>query len=165
MFQGNSSGDTGSGGHGSLDLSGVTPDVLRAFLAAVATGRSGTADDLDEDDEDYDPEQDDDDQDGWFHPTRTQSWVPPVAIEAQEAGLKLLNSGEFGYIGPKHRAWPNNANTVKAILNAASRPSSTYVPTEETTTVCYFTVSWPYLTCRAEPRSQYERNDGRNLRP
>ena len=49
MFQGNSSGDTGSGGHGSLDLSGVTPDVLRAFLAAVATGRSGTADDLDED--------------------------------------------------------------------------------------------------------------------
>jgi hypothetical protein len=141
LFQGRSSGDTGRGGPGSVDPSGITPDVLRAFLAAVATGRSGTSDDLDEDDEDYDPEQDDDDQDVWFYPTRTQSWVPPVTTEPQEPGSKLLNSGEFGYIGPKRRARPNHTNVVRAILNAASKPASTYVPTEETTTVCYLTIS------------------------
>lgn len=106
-------------------------------MAAVANGASGAGDD-DEDDEDYDPEEDDDDDgDAWYYPgvSSRRTWVPPVTTEPQEAGVKLLNSGEFGYVGPKHRARPNHANVAKAILSAASKPSSSFTPKEELTTV------------------------------
>lgn len=134
---------------GSSDLSGMTPDVLRALMAAVANGTSAAGDD--EDDGDYDPEEDDDDGDDWLYPSiSTRAWVPPVTTEPQEAGEKLLAGGEFGYVGPKCRARPNHANVTRAILNAASKPCSTYTPKEELTTVWLMPLLWylQFTLCR-----------------
>lgn len=105
-------------------------------MAAVVNGSSGAGDE-DEDDGDYNPEEDDDDDgDDWFYQgTTTRAWSPPATTEPQETGLQLLAGGEFGYVGPKHRARPNHANVTRALLDAASKPSSSYTPKEEFTTV------------------------------
>lgn len=128
MFQEDSSGISGSGDLERLGIPGITPDVFRAFIGALARERSGGDDEEDEDD---------DDEDDWYYPTTARPWVPPVTTEPQEPGVKLLNGGEFGYVSSKHRAHPNHANVTRAILNAANKPSSKYTPVEETTTVRY----------------------------
>ncbi|KAJ2918358.1 hypothetical protein MD484_g2045, partial [Candolleomyces efflorescens] len=117
-------------------LSGFSLHDLRALLA----NRNAAANLFDDDNEDdeYVPDDDDDDDEGDFMTRRRymsrrqRQWIPP-ATEPQAAGLELLNSGDFGYLAPKHRAKANLSNVTRSILGAASKPPS-YVSGEETKT-------------------------------
>ena len=137
MFElrGHDPGQQGSDGEATT-LSSVSLSDLRALLSA----RNAAASLLDDnEDDEYVPDDDeDDDTDNYFTRRRQMSqrqkqWIPPVT-EPQAAGVELLNSGDFGYLGPKHRGKPNFSNVTKSILGAASKPPS-YVPAEEIKTV------------------------------
>lgn len=124
----------GSEGEGTA-LSSISLADLQALLSSRNSSASLFEDD---DDDEYIPDDDDEDLDYLGRrramSRRQKQWVPP-ATEPQAAGVKLLNSGDFGYLGPKHRAKPNISNVTKSILGAASRPPH-YVPSEDIKTVC-----------------------------
>ncbi|RXW19331.1 hypothetical protein EST38_g6521 [Candolleomyces aberdarensis] len=113
-------------------LSGVSLGNLRTLLLnrnATTNLRDDT-----EDDEYVPDDDDDDDEDGYltrrrYMSRRQKQWIPSVT-EPQAAGVELLNSGDFGCLGPKHKGKPNLSNVTKSILGAASKPPS-YVPGEE----------------------------------
>ncbi|KAK0465467.1 WD40-repeat-containing domain protein [Desarmillaria tabescens] len=70
---------------------------------------------MNEDDDD-DPDDDDDDYEPAVTNQESRSWLKP-ATEPQEAGVELLNSGEYGRIAPKIHARRGERNLVKVITN------------------------------------------------
>ena len=89
-------------GRGGVEVSDKDID-LAALLALTVqehdAGGHADADVQDEDDEDYETE-----YSYWGRPyARTPKWFPPVTTP-QEAGTKLLMSGEFGRIGVEARS-------------------------------------------------------------
>lgn len=115
-----------------ISLSGISPTDLRTLLG---TSRLASFDDNDED-EDYEDEDDEDyvPENIWTgylgRSAPAVPWNPPVTTEPQAAGTELLNSGDFGYVGSKHRARSNYANVTRAILDRAIKPPS-FVPRED----------------------------------
>jgi WD repeat-containing protein 23 len=117
----------------------------------LLANRNAAANLLDDDNEDdeYVPDDDDDeDEDDFmtrrrYMSRRQRQWIPP-ATEPQAAGVELLNSGDFGYLGPKHKAKPNLSNVTRSILGAASKPPS-YVSGEEIKTVGPTLLSYPFI--------------------
>ena len=85
-------------------------------------------DENENEDEDYDME-----YSYWGRPfARTPKWFPPVTAP-QEAGLKLLMSGEFGRIGVDARSRKGSSNFSKAILSSRSKLRQT--PKQDITNV------------------------------
>lgn len=111
----------------------ITLSDLRQYLAATQTLASQDPNSLDENESEDDEDEEISD---WYYPRQTaRPWTPPVTEEPQDEGVRLLNSGNYGYIGPKRRAKSNYSNTTKAILNAATKsPSSASAYREETQT-------------------------------
>ncbi|KAI0275309.1 WD40-repeat-containing domain protein [Gloeopeniophorella convolvens] len=101
------SGDASTGsGPGNVDQNGR------------ANNRAGEDEQVDEEDDD-----DDDDNDFSYYRRRrvkTPKWFPAVK-EPQEAGMRLLMSGEFGRVRSESRRQGQNVSITKAILASQSR--------------------------------------------
>ncbi|KAG6919041.1 hypothetical protein DXG01_009751 [Tephrocybe rancida] len=101
-------------------------DISR-LLNAVGRGNAlrGLAALNDPDDDEQDEEDDEDGDDDYyysFNAAATAPWKGPETTEPQQAGVELLNSGEFGRVGAKARIRRNDINLTKLILNRARRP-------------------------------------------
>ncbi len=79
------------------------------------------------DDDDDDELDDDNDDYGDYEPTDSnqECWQSAPATEPQEAGVELLNGGEYGRIAPKIRSRRGERNLVKAITNRFAGHRST----------------------------------------
>ncbi|PBL00697.1 WD40 repeat-like protein [Armillaria gallica] len=79
------------------------------------------------DDDDDDDLDDDNDDYGDYEPTDSnqECWQSAPATEPQEAGVELLNGGEYGRIAPKIRSRRGERNLVKAITNRFAGHRST----------------------------------------
>ena len=98
--------------------------------STVEDSGPGIQGDDDEDDEDYEVEYT---GSYWGRPSATTpKWFPPVTTP-QEAGTKLLMSGEFGRIGVEARSRKGSANFSKAILSSRSKLRQT--PRQDITSV------------------------------
>lgn len=96
--------------------------------STVEDSEVGSQGDDDEDDEEYEIE-----SGYWGRPfARTPKWFPPVTAP-QEAGTKLLMSGEFGRIGVEARSHKGSSNFSKAILSSRSKLRQT--PKQDITNV------------------------------
>lgn len=117
-----------SGAARQVNLTGITIRDLSRLLsgASAGLGRGGgrifvppDADDDDEDEEEDDAmEADEADYYGSF---RRTEWFPKVT-EPQQAGLDLLNSGDFGRVSSKLRSRRKDLSLAKLVLNRAARP-------------------------------------------
>jgi hypothetical protein len=94
---------TAYGGRANLRFSGISLESIGALLSSTGQWED---DDDDEDDADYDPNNEDDDYESYPYFSRSDRAASPAEApvsEPQEAGVKLLNSGEFGRI-TSHKA-------------------------------------------------------------
>ena len=109
---------------GSLRLSRRRGD--RSTRTTTSPRVNASADETDLIDEDAAPGFQDNDEDEmeysyWGRPyAQTPKWFTPVTAP-QEAGLKLLMSGEFGRIGVETRSRRGSANVSEAILSSRSK--------------------------------------------
>ncbi|KAF9270723.1 WD40 repeat-like protein [Marasmius fiardii PR-910] len=76
-----------------------------------------------EDDGDWVDEDDAMEEDDWSSTRTARTWIPPHS-QPQQAGIDLLNSGEFGRVDPKVKARrnPRNVNIAKVISSRLSKP-------------------------------------------
>ncbi|KAJ6520392.1 WD40-repeat-containing domain protein [Mycena sanguinolenta] len=99
---------------GGIDLRGITIDDLNRLLGG-STEPEAEEEDAEEDEED--------DEDAYFRAFRNTghgSYFRKVT-EPQEAGVKLIHSGEFGRVGPKIRSRRNDLNIAKQLRARASQ--------------------------------------------
>ncbi|KAG5639568.1 hypothetical protein H0H81_012239 [Sphagnurus paluster] len=103
-----------------IRLNGINIHEISRLLNTVGASRQL---ELDEDD---DPEDDDDEEDDdFYHAFRSsgeEQWTGPKITEPQQAGVELLNSGDFGRVENKLRARRNDVNIARLILNRTKRP-------------------------------------------
>lgn len=88
----------------------------------------------DEDDPDY--EDDDDGEPDYYRSLRQapKQWFPPVT-EPSEAGVQLLNSGEYGRIANKIRKNRKERNLARSLTQRLYKPRPTLFK-EEVANVC-----------------------------
>ncbi|RDB29479.1 LEC14B protein [Hypsizygus marmoreus] len=110
-----------------VSFSGVTIQDLRRLLGSVgAVGGGHSArmfavdDDEDEMEEDDENQDDEDEYYNSFRSTAHHKWFKEVA-EPQEAGVELLNSGDFGRVANKSGSQRQNTNIAKFLLNRTRR--------------------------------------------
>lgn len=108
-----------------ISLSGISlQDLSRLLGGAPRTGGAlapqEAHDDPDEEPDDDDDEYEDDDDYQPNHASRR--YVFPAVTEPQEAGVQLINSGDFGRIAPKIRARRESTNLAKRIFNRPQNP-------------------------------------------
>lgn len=112
-------------GQRTISLSGVSLQDLSRIIGSARggaqTGRYTFVSNVGEED---DFEDDDDDEEGdYFGATPTyarEAWKGPKITEPQQAGVELLNSGDFGRVANKTRARRNDANLAKLIFKRAT---------------------------------------------
>ncbi|KAJ8084592.1 hypothetical protein PM082_003365 [Marasmius tenuissimus] len=106
--------------------------MAQLLLGNSGNGLGGYRIQLQDDDEDEEQnnDMDDDDDDAmdedWYSPppsNTSRSWSKPHS-SPQEAGVKLLNSGDFGRVEPKLKARgsPRNVNIARVVSSRLSRP-------------------------------------------
>ena len=119
---------------------GDNETLAATALARLLTGNSGNGlggygiqmQDDDEDEEQNNDEDDgEEDEDDWYSPpnanantnTTPRPWMKPHS-SPQEAGVKLLKSGDFGRVEPKVKARgsPRNVNIARVISSRISKP-------------------------------------------
>jgi hypothetical protein len=84
---------------------------------------------------------------------RTPRWFTPVTAP-QEAGLKLLMSGEFGRTGVEARSRKGSSSFAKAILSRRSRLRQT--PKQEIANVCAMNTLDITLTVKPGYHSEHQ---------
>ncbi|KAJ7070505.1 WD40-repeat-containing domain protein [Mycena amicta] len=109
-----------------LDLRGLTMADLNQLLR-------GTPDPADEEEEDDD--EDDGDEREYRRALRQSSHKAyfKEVKEPQEAGVRLLHSGDFGRVGPKIRSRGNNLNIAKTLRSRASQARPRFYREDYTT--------------------------------
>ncbi|KAF5385331.1 hypothetical protein D9615_001190 [Tricholomella constricta] len=115
------------GGERTISLSGVNLHDLSRLLGSVSASRGGAGAYLfnEEDDDDEDEEDEDDNYFNAFRAAAREQWTGPKITEPQQAGVELLNSGDFGRVANKLRARRNDVNIAKFLFNRGKRPQLT----------------------------------------
>ncbi|KAG5647678.1 hypothetical protein DXG03_008401 [Asterophora parasitica] len=127
MQSGGGAQPANSSGERNISLSGVNLQDLSRLLGSAGTRprQAGAFAYGDEDEEDEEEEDEDDDYYSAFRAAAREPWTGPVITEPQQAGLELLNSGDFGRVGHKFRTRRSDFNVAKFILNRTKRPQLT----------------------------------------
>ncbi|KAH6916627.1 WD-repeat-containing protein [Coprinopsis sp. MPI-PUGE-AT-0042] len=111
---------TAYGGRATLRTSGFSIESIGALLSSTGQWED---DDDDDDDGDYDPNNDDDDY-SYPYLSRSERGTSPdeaPVSEPQEAGVRLLNSGEFGRITSHKASQPERL--ARPLFRPSVRPS------------------------------------------
>lgn len=153
-----------SGGRSqSTQLRGISIRDLAALLGSRTVPLSLTDD---EDDGDY--ISDNDDEEDYYYSHRVSSnnqrqWFPAVT-EPQEAGVQLLQSGEFGPVAQKYRAKTNPGNVNRTLLRSAIHPLR-QIPRQEVMSVCISHTGFTNVShSSVEPSSQYQWDNSSHIR-
>ncbi|KAF9011056.1 WD40-repeat-containing domain protein [Cyathus striatus] len=122
LLRSSSTTDT-TGNQSSISIENVSLSALQRLLSGRLVRLTGN-DIAEEEDELEEEEEDDDDEDYYatFH-RHSHNWFPDVT-DPQEAGMKLLKSGDFGRVGPKLRSREGDLNISKTIFNRSVRPTA-----------------------------------------
>ncbi|KAF7302517.1 WD-REPEATS-REGION domain-containing protein [Mycena chlorophos] len=106
-------------GGGAINLNSLNMAQLSQLLAGTSAAAGSAAGGNDDEEE----EEEDDDDEADYHQSIRQSshrnYFPEVKAP-QEAGLKLLYSGDFGRVGPKIHARERNHNIARTLRARAS---------------------------------------------
>ncbi|KAF8079014.1 WD40-repeat-containing domain protein [Lyophyllum atratum] len=110
-------------GQQTISLSGINLHDLTRLLGSAGV-RGGRLQDFALQEEDPDEDEDEDEDDNYYNAYRASAhvqWTGPKTTEPQQAGVELLDSGDFGRVAHKLRSRRNDINIAKLILNRAQR--------------------------------------------
>jgi WD repeat-containing protein 23 len=107
-------GGTQRGGARVINLSGISLQELSRLLNSAHVP-------LEEEEEVADEDDDEDEYNSSFQHASHHKWFQPVT-EPQEAGVELINSGEFGRVANRERVRRHDVNIAKVLKNRNRRP-------------------------------------------
>lgn len=159
-------GQTQISGIGLVELSRLLGSASASFgLQSGARGQTRVTIEDDDNDEDYvDEEEEEEEEESTYYGSQQrtpQQWFPPIK-EPQEAGTKLLLSGEYGRMGARVGSTDARVDITRLLRERGTRARPSNYK-EDVTSVSYLIL---YLLLNRTyfdpaPHTEYQRNCGR----